>query len=65
MTIQAERLNFFRFISHFRAVHRGAAFAKMRTTVVRKLMPEYVALFPLLQLLKSKCVLAMAKCTMF
>ncbi|XP_020263709.1 DNA-directed RNA polymerase I subunit 2 isoform X2 [Asparagus officinalis] len=40
VTIQAERLNYLRFISHFCAVHRGAAFAKMRTTVVRKLMPE-------------------------
>ncbi|KAK3135668.1 hypothetical protein QOZ80_5BG0421940 [Eleusine coracana subsp. coracana] len=40
MTIQAERLNFHRYISHFRAVHRGAAFAKMRTTSVRKLLPE-------------------------
>lgn len=40
MTIQAERLNYLRFISHFRAVHRGAAFTKMRTTAVRKLMPE-------------------------
>ncbi|TVU32185.1 hypothetical protein EJB05_23907 [Eragrostis curvula] len=40
MTIQAERLNFHRYISHFRSVHRGAAFAKMRTTSVRKLLPE-------------------------
>ncbi|KAK4488645.1 hypothetical protein RD792_004414 [Penstemon davidsonii] len=40
MTVQAERLNFLRFISHFRAVHRGAAFAGLRTTSVRKLLPE-------------------------
>ncbi|XP_074576381.1 DNA-directed RNA polymerase I subunit 2-like [Curcuma longa] len=40
MTIQAERLNFARYLSHFRSVHRGAAFAKMRTTSVRKLLPE-------------------------
>ncbi|XP_042451459.1 DNA-directed RNA polymerase I subunit 2-like isoform X1 [Zingiber officinale] len=40
MTIQAERLNFLRYLSHFRSVHRGAAFAKMRTTSVRKLLPE-------------------------
>jgi DNA-directed RNA polymerase I subunit RPA2 len=40
MTIHAERLNFHRYISHFRSVHRGAAFAKMRTTAVRKLLPE-------------------------
>ncbi|KAJ0974432.1 hypothetical protein J5N97_016397 [Dioscorea zingiberensis] len=40
MMIQAERLNFLRFISHFCAVHRGAGLAKMRTTSVRKLLPE-------------------------
>jgi DNA-directed RNA polymerase beta subunit len=44
MTIHAERLNFHRYISHFRSVHRGSAFAKMRTTSVRKLLPEYVIL---------------------
>ncbi|KAJ4969689.1 hypothetical protein NE237_002788 [Protea cynaroides] len=40
MTVQAERLNFLRFLSHFRAVHRGATFAGLRTTTVRKLLPE-------------------------
>ncbi|KAG5539242.1 hypothetical protein RHGRI_019713 [Rhododendron griersonianum] len=40
LTVQAERLNFLRFISHFRAVHRGASFAGLRTTSVRKLLPE-------------------------
>lgn len=40
MSIQAERLNFHRYISHFRSVHRGSSFAKMRTTSVRKLLPE-------------------------
>ncbi|XP_077245780.1 nuclear RNA polymerase A2 isoform X2 [Tasmannia lanceolata] len=40
MSIQAERLNFLRFISHFRSVHRGAFFTGMRTTTVRKLLPE-------------------------
>ncbi|XP_059638695.1 DNA-directed RNA polymerase I subunit 2 isoform X2 [Cornus florida] len=40
MTFQAERLNFLRFLSHFRAVHRGASFAGLRTTSVRKLLPE-------------------------
>lgn len=40
MTIQAERLNFLRFLSHFRAVHRGSSFAGLRTTTVRKLLPE-------------------------
>ncbi|XP_028189809.1 DNA-directed RNA polymerase I subunit 2-like isoform X1 [Glycine soja] len=39
-TVQAERLNFLRFLSHFRAVHRGASFAGLRTTTVRKLLPE-------------------------
>ncbi|GMH19290.1 hypothetical protein Nepgr_021131 [Nepenthes gracilis] len=39
-TVQAERLNFLRFLSHFRAVHRGASFAGARTTSVRKLLPE-------------------------
>ncbi|KAJ0044583.1 hypothetical protein Pint_05605 [Pistacia integerrima] len=39
-TVEAERLNFLRFISFFRAVHRGASFAGLRTTSVRKLLPE-------------------------
>ena len=29
-----------RYLSHFRSVHRGAYFAELRTTTVRKLMPE-------------------------
>ena len=29
-----------RYISHFRSVHRGAYFAELRTTTVRKLLPE-------------------------
>ncbi len=29
-----------RYISHFRSVHRGAYFAQLRTTTVRKLLPE-------------------------
>ncbi|CAJ1978018.1 unnamed protein product [Sphenostylis stenocarpa] len=45
-TVQAERLNFLRFISHFRAVHRGASFAGLRTTTVRKLLPELVGMTP-------------------
>lgn len=36
----ADKLNFWRYLSHFRAVHRGAFFAQMRTTTVRKLLPE-------------------------
>ncbi|KAL8171002.1 hypothetical protein V2J09_022806 [Rumex salicifolius] len=39
-SVQAERLNYLRFLSHFRAVHRGTAFAGARTTSVRKLLPE-------------------------
>ncbi|KNA10898.1 hypothetical protein SOVF_140060 [Spinacia oleracea] len=38
--VQADRLNFLRFLSNFRAVHRGAAFVGARTTTVRKLLPE-------------------------
>ncbi|KAN0050755.1 hypothetical protein ACTA71_003903 [Dictyostelium dimigraforme] len=36
----ADKLNFLRFISHFRSIHRGAFFATMKTTAIRKLMPE-------------------------
>ncbi|CAF3463706.1 unnamed protein product [Fusarium graminearum] len=39
-TVVAEKLNFTRFISHFRMVHRGAFFAQLKTTAVRKLLPE-------------------------
>jgi len=39
-TIIAEKLNFYRFISHFRCVHRGSFFAQLKTTTVRKLLPE-------------------------
>lgn len=40
MTIQAERLNYLRFLSHFRSVHRGSFFVGNRDTTVRKLLPE-------------------------
>uniref|UniRef100_A0A3Q3J2Z8 DNA-directed RNA polymerase subunit beta n=1 Tax=Monopterus albus TaxID=43700 RepID=A0A3Q3J2Z8_MONAL len=40
LSVVADKLNFIRYLSHFRCVHRGAAFAKMRTTSVRKLLPE-------------------------
>lgn len=36
----ADKLNFMRYLSHFRCVHRGAFFSQMRTTSVRKLLPE-------------------------
>eukprot|EP00606_Chrysophyceae_sp_TOSAG23-5_P000115 GSChrysophyteH2.ASY1.ANO1.410.1 assembled CDS len=39
-TIVAERLNIFRYMSHFQSVHRGQFFTTMKTTTVRKLLPE-------------------------
>ncbi|CAN1306662.1 DNA-directed RNA polymerase I subunit 2 [Linum perenne] len=39
-TVQADRLNYLRFLSFFRSVHRGTTFAGLRTTSVRKLLPE-------------------------
>jgi DNA-directed RNA polymerase I subunit RPA2 len=39
-TIVAERLNIFRYMSHFQSVHRGQFFTTMKTTLVRKLLPE-------------------------
>src|SRR4051794_27134747 len=39
-TIVAEKLNFYRFISHFQCVHRGSFFTELKTTTVRKLLPE-------------------------
>lgn len=39
-TIVAEKLNFYRFLSHFRMIHRGSFFAQLKTTTVRKLLPE-------------------------
>ena len=40
LTVVAERINFLRFLSYFRAVHRGSFFMEQRTTLVRKLLPE-------------------------
>lgn len=40
LSVMAEKINYLRFISNFRAVHRGAFFAQMRTTACRKLYPE-------------------------
>ena len=39
-TVVADKLNFFRFTTHFRSVHRGQFFTEMKTTTVRKLLPE-------------------------
>ena len=36
----AEKLNFYRYLAHFRSIHRGAFFAELKTTTVRKLLPE-------------------------
>lgn len=37
LIVVAEKLNFFRFISHFRGIHRGAAFTESRSNDVRRL----------------------------
>ncbi len=39
-TIVADKLNHTRYLSHFRSIHRGQYFAEMKTTTVRKLLPE-------------------------
>ena len=44
-TIVAEKLNFYRYLSHFRCIHRGAFFAELKTTTVRKLLPESWGMF--------------------
>ena len=36
----ATELPLCRYIAHFRSIHRGAFFAQMRTTAVRKLLPD-------------------------
>jgi DNA-directed RNA polymerase I subunit RPA2 len=38
--IMADRLNSSRFMSHFQSLHRGAFYATMKTTSIRKLLPE-------------------------
>lgn len=40
LTIVAENINRMRYMSHFRAVHRGAFFQEMRTTEPRQLLPD-------------------------
>ena len=39
-SIIAERLNNSRFWSHLKSIHRGAYFVEMKTTTVRKLLPD-------------------------
>ncbi|XP_071441340.1 DNA-directed RNA polymerase I subunit RPA2 [Hetaerina americana] len=40
LVIMAENINRLRYMSHFRAVHRGSFFVEMRSTEARKLLPE-------------------------
>lgn len=40
LSITADRINLFRFLSHFESVNRGAFFAQLKTTTVRMLRPE-------------------------
>jgi DNA-directed RNA polymerase I subunit RPA2 len=39
-TVVADKLNMVRYLSHFRSIHRGQYFTEMKTTTVRKLLPE-------------------------
>jgi DNA-directed RNA polymerase I subunit RPA2 len=38
--VMCDKINMLRFTAQFRSVHRGAYFAEMKTTTVRKLMPD-------------------------
>lgn len=38
--VQADKINNMRFLANFRSIHRGAYFTEMKTTTVRKLLPE-------------------------
>ncbi|XP_077268648.1 RNA polymerase I subunit Rpl135 isoform X1 [Temnothorax americanus] len=40
LTIVVENINRIRYMSHFRAIHRGAYFQNMRTTEARQLLPD-------------------------
>nr|XP_032523234.1 LOW QUALITY PROTEIN: DNA-directed RNA polymerase I subunit RPA2-like [Danaus plexippus plexippus] len=40
LTIVAENLNRMRYMSHFKAIHRGSFFMEMRTTEARQLLPD-------------------------
>ncbi|XP_046817891.1 DNA-directed RNA polymerase I subunit RPA2 isoform X1 [Vespa crabro] len=40
LTIVAENINRMRYMSHFRAIHRGSFFQGMRTTETRQLLPD-------------------------
>ena len=71
-TIVADKLNYLRFLSHFRSVHRGAYFTEIRTTTIRKLYQNLgVSYVPyilqmdrhagLLNHLASECKIVVAK----
>lgn len=36
----AENINRMRYMSHFKAIHRGSFFVEMRTTEARQLLPD-------------------------
>lgn len=40
LSVVADKINFWRFLSHFRSVHRGSFFNEIKTTTCRKLYPE-------------------------
>jgi DNA-directed RNA polymerase I subunit RPA2 len=40
LSLIAERISYYRYLSHFRSIHKGARFGEMRTTDMRKLTPE-------------------------
>ncbi|KOC65372.1 DNA-directed RNA polymerase I subunit RPA2 [Habropoda laboriosa] len=40
LTIVTENINRMRYMSHFRAIHRGSFFQEMRTTEARQLLPD-------------------------
>lgn len=40
LVVMAENINRIRYMSHFRAVHRGSYFTTMRTTEARQLLPD-------------------------
>ncbi|XP_049880530.1 DNA-directed RNA polymerase I subunit RPA2 [Pectinophora gossypiella] len=40
LTIVAENINRMRYMSHFKAIHRGSFFLEMRTTEARQLLPD-------------------------
>ena len=40
LSIDAENINRMRYMSHFRAIHRGSFFQEVRTTKARQLLPD-------------------------